>query len=83
MIKVDIFYFFISLFIGFFLVYITSPKPQVIVKYPTVKNAGKILYEDDNGVCYKYRAVEVDCKNHNLILDETSNLEETIPEENF
>ena len=78
MIKVDIFYFFISLFIGFFLVYITSPKPKVIVKYPTVKNAGKILYEDESGVCYKYRAVEVDCNNNNIILEE-----ETIPEENF
>lgn len=78
MIKVDIFYFFISLFIGFFLVYITSPKPKVIVKYPTVKNAGKILYKDDSGVCYKYRAVEVDCNNNNIILEE-----ETIPEENF
>ena len=78
MIKVDIFYFFISLFIGFFLVYITSPKPKVIVKYPTVKNAGKILYEDDNGVCYKYRAIEVDCNNNNIVLEE-----QDIPEENF
>lgn len=78
MIKVDIFYFFISLFIGFFLVYITSPKPKVIVKYPTVKNAGKILYEDDNGVCYKYRAIEVDCNNNNIVLEE-----QNIPEENF
>ena len=78
MIKIDIFYLFISLFIGFFLVYITSPKPTVIVKYPTVKNAGKILYEDNNGVCYKYKAVEVNCKNNNIILEE-----ETIPPENF
>ena len=78
MIKIDIFYFFISLFIGFFLVYVTSPKPKVIVKYPTVKNAGKILYEDDNGVCYKYKAIEVDCKNSNVILEE-----QEIPEENF
>jgi hypothetical protein len=78
MIKIDIFYFFISLFIGFFIVYITAPKPIVIVKYPTVKNAGKILYEDDNGVCYKYKALEVNCTNNNVILEE-----QEIPEENF
>jgi len=78
MIKIDIFYFFISVFFGFFLVYITSPKPKVLIKYPTLKNAGKILYEDDKGVCYKYKAVEVDCNNQNIILEE-----EDIPIDHF
>ena len=55
------FYFFISLFIGLFIAYISTPVPDVIIKYPTPQNAGKIVYKDDSDVCYKYKAEEVSC----------------------
>lgn len=42
---------FISIIIGIFIIYIISPKPQIILKYPNEKN----IYIDENNVCYKYK----------------------------
>ena len=64
MVQIVPIYFFISLCIGFLIVYSMSPKPRVIIKNPTPDNAGKILYRDDNNVCYKYHKVEVPCINN-------------------
>ena len=61
MFKLNKFYFFISLIIGLFLAYIFTPQPEVIIRYPTPENAGKIIYQDNNDVCYKYVANEVQC----------------------
>ena len=41
----------ISIIIGIFIMYIFSPKPQIILKYPNEKN----IYIDNNNVCYKYK----------------------------
>lgn len=54
-------YFFISFCIGMFAVYISTPKPKIIIKYPTPDNAGKVIYKDNSGICYKYSAKEVNC----------------------
>ena len=54
--------FFISLFIGFLVAYSIMPQPKIIVKYPTPENAGKVIYMDNKGVCYKYTSKEVKCK---------------------
>lgn len=53
--------FFVTLCIGIFYVYITTPQPIVVIKYPTPDNAGKIKYVDDAGVCYKYSLEPVSC----------------------
>ena len=53
--------FLLSLFVGFFLVYSMMPPPKVVVKYPTPENSGKVVYRDDQGVCYKYAAKKVEC----------------------
>ena len=50
-----------SLFIGFFLVYITAPIPNIIVKYPTLKNANDTIFIDESNKCYKYIPKPVDC----------------------
>ncbi len=55
--------FIIAFAIGMLVVYTTVPKPDVIIKYPTPENAGKIVYKDDAGVCYRYKAEEVKCPN--------------------
>ena len=54
-------YFFISFCVGMLIVYSMTPKPKIIIKYPTPQNAGKIIYKDKSGVCYKYLAKEVKC----------------------
>ena len=61
MIEIDIFVFSISLFIGLFFVYIYAPKPQIIMKYPTIQNADKLKYIDESNTCYKYVPKEVNC----------------------
>jgi hypothetical protein len=61
MIKIDLMIFFISLFIGLFLVYVTAPKPNIIFKYPTVKTANDITYIDEVNTCYKYIPKPVNC----------------------
>ena len=61
MIKIDIMVFSISLFIGFFLVYITAPKPHIIIKNPTLNNVHDTIYIDDNNKCYKYVAKSIEC----------------------
>jgi hypothetical protein len=58
---IDTFYFVLAFGIGIFLSYIFAPEPQIIIQYPTPDNAGKITYQDDAGVCYKYRAVSAQC----------------------
>lgn len=55
------FYFFIAFAVGLFVVYITNPPPNIVVKFPTPYNAGKILYKDKSDNCYKYTATKVDC----------------------
>lgn len=53
--------FWLALAVGMLLAYVMAPVPKVVYKYPTPENAGKITYADKNGVCYRYRAVLVDC----------------------
>ena len=63
------FYFFLALLIGFLLVYILSPKPDIVIKNPNPDNTDN-TYIDDNNVCYKYKSKKVNCpidKNINMI----------------
>ena len=53
--------FLISLFIGIFFCYITTPTPEVIITYPTPENSGKITYKDDADNCYKFKSKHVKC----------------------
>lgn len=57
----DPLYFFIALAVGMLIVYVTTPVPEVVYKYPTPANAGRVVYQDTSENCYNYRAKEVDC----------------------
>jgi len=62
--------FIISFLISIIIVYINHPKPTIIYKYPTPKNAGKLIYQDNNKNCYKYESTEVKCPSDpKLIID--------------
>lgn len=58
---IDPFYFLIALSVGLLYAYLNAPEPRIVVKYPTPHNAGKILYKDDAGVCYRYKVNEISC----------------------
>jgi hypothetical protein len=53
-------YFFISLGIGLFVVYIMSPQPKVVFKFPSPYNAGKVTYRDGDS-CFKVEAEQTEC----------------------
>ena len=59
--KVQLLPLLLGLFFGMFFVYVLKPTPTVVYKYPSLDNAGKITYQDRNGVCFKYHADTVDC----------------------
>ncbi len=62
------FYFMISFYIGLFIVYVSYQVPDVMIQYPTLENAGKVIYEKDDKSCYKYKKVEVMCPLDNSII---------------
>jgi hypothetical protein len=47
--------------VGLFLVYIITPTPELIIKYPTPENAKELVFEDDSQNCYKFYTQEVPC----------------------
>jgi hypothetical protein len=53
--------FLIGLACGIFFVYVLKPAPVVVMKYPNLDNAGKVIYRDRNGTCFKYEIGTVDC----------------------
>jgi|DEB0MinimDraft_6_1074348.scaffolds.fasta_scaffold365382_1 hypothetical protein len=60
--NINPYYFLISLAVGMFFVYISTPPPEVIIEYPTPENAGKVIYKEDNNLgCYTYMAKKVSC----------------------
>jgi hypothetical protein len=60
-------HFFIAFFIGMFMVYITVPLPEIIIRYPTPPNSGSIIYKDNADICYVYKAQEVNCPKKGVI----------------
>lgn len=59
--KLNPLYFFVSFAVGLFFVYIITPPPEVVIKFPSPFNAGKITYKDKGDTCYMYRADNVQC----------------------
>ena len=58
---INVFYFVLAFAIGMCIVYITTPPPQVILKFPSPYNAGNVVYSDRADNCYKYKAEDVSC----------------------
>jgi hypothetical protein len=61
MVRINIFTLFLGLFCGFFLVYIITPSPKIVLKYPTIEDVNKTTFVDDDNICYRYYAEEVKC----------------------
>ena len=58
---IDIRFFMISFCIGMFFTYVLTPTPEVIIKFPTPTNIGKVQYKDSTDTCYVYESKEVSC----------------------
>jgi len=53
--------FIVSLAIGIFLVYIGSPRPDIIYVYPNPSNLHKMQYKDKSGSCFGFDSQQVTC----------------------
>lgn len=53
--------FIISFAIGLLFVYLVTPYPKIIYKYPTPDNVDNVVYQDNGDNCYKFRAQEIKC----------------------
>lgn len=62
MIKINLVWFFATLALGLLYVYCISPAPEVVYKFPTPYNAGKVTYSDDTRSCFKFHAHRVPCE---------------------
>jgi hypothetical protein len=63
MLKIYPLYFVAAFAFGILMVYLVTPPPEVVIKFPSPYNAGKIEYKDKSNACYKYRAESVECPN--------------------
>jgi len=80
--KINKFYFLISLCIGLFLCYISSPTPDIIIKYPTPENCNKQIYSDNVNNCFKFKSYNVPCPNDKKKIMEIP-IENKLIKENF
>jgi len=58
---IDFNVFMISLCLGLFFVYVITPEPVVVYKYPTDESIKGIVYQYKNGKCVEYEKEYVDC----------------------
>lgn len=67
--KINKTYFFVAFAIGLLIVYTSTPRPEVIMKFPNPYNSGRIVYPSvnstgnstDDSSCYTYQADVVPC----------------------
>ena len=53
--------FLVSLAIGLFFVYLSTPPPTLIYVYPTPENNKQLQYQDETGGCFRFDAKQVEC----------------------
>lgn len=59
--QINCLYFTISFCVGILFVYILSPSPVIVQKFPSPDNIRHTIYKDKADNCYKYTASEVSC----------------------
>lgn len=75
--KIHPLYFFLAFAVGLFACYLSAPKPEVIMKFPSPYNSGNITYKDKTNGCYKYKATKEACPtDKSLIKDQPVALED-------
>lgn len=80
--KIRPLYFLLAFGIGLLFCYMTNPKPQVVVKFPSPYNAGQVVYKDTNETCYKYNASKVECPTDKNLIKEQPIQEDFIANRN-
>jgi hypothetical protein len=60
--NLDFKYFIVSFSIGMLFVYMYQPKKEIVYKFPNPNNVDKVLYKDNEGVCYKFKYEKKNCE---------------------
>lgn len=58
-----------SFIITIFFVYVTTPMPDIIYKYPTPETADNLIYQKKTGGCYKYNHNVVPCPSNPKVIN--------------
>lgn len=76
--RINPLYFLLAFSVGMLITYIYQPKPQVIVKFPSPINAGKIIYKNEKAdECFIFEAQKNECPiDQSLIKPQPVNLDE-------
>lgn len=59
--RLNLTYFVASFALGILVVYLTTPSPVVVVKFPSPINAGRVVYRNSHDGCFKYKAEKHAC----------------------
>jgi hypothetical protein len=61
--KLNLLAFIVAFSVGLFFIYMFTPPPEVVVKFPTPWNAGRVVYRDaqDHSACYVINATNEAC----------------------
>ena len=58
---IDPLLFIISFCIGIFIVYITNPRPNIIIQYPKYDSLNETTYKKNNHTCFRYKSIDTTC----------------------
>lgn len=61
LLKINPLYFIVSFAVGLLFVYILKPPPEIVIKFPSPQNAGKIVYKTENDTCFTILASKDNC----------------------
>lgn len=69
--RINLKYFLVSFAVGLLACYIMAPPPDVVIKFPSPYNAGKVTYKDKAGTCFAFKADAQACPaDRSLIKDQ-------------
>jgi hypothetical protein len=49
-------------------IYISTPMPNIIYKYPTPETSDNLIYQKHSGECYKYNSNVVPCPSNPKVI---------------
>jgi hypothetical protein len=59
--------FVIAFILGIAYVFLSTPQPKLVIKYPTPYNAKKLTYKGLSDECYQFEASETECTDDTII----------------
>ena len=68
--RINLKFFLVAFAVGLLVCYVMAPAPEVVVKFPSPYNAGKVVYKDKAGTCFMYKADKSSCPKDKELIKE-------------